>query len=109
MSKALISSWKALSQMMSHTVMRCASATPANANDCTMASTCVTTSTLWRFRRSTHTPAKGANRKVGICPANPTTPSSSAESVSRYTNQLVAIRVIHVPVRETLCPPKNSR
>ena len=61
------------------------------------------------FIYDTHTPAKGASRKVGICPANPTTPSSSAEPVRRYTSQLVAIRVIHVPISDTLCPPKNSR
>ena len=35
-----------------------------------------TTSTLRRFKRSTQTPANGASRNVGICPAKPTTPSS---------------------------------
>jgi hypothetical protein len=29
--------------------------------------------------------------------------------VSRYTSQLVATRVIHVPISETVCPAKNSR
>ena len=50
MSKALISPWKALSQTMSHTVMRPASASAASANDCSMARTCVTTSTRCRFQ-----------------------------------------------------------
>jgi hypothetical protein len=36
-------------------------------------------------------------------------PSKSAEPVSRYTSQLVAIRVIHVPTSDTLCPLKKSR
>ena len=34
--------------------------------------TCVTTSTRCRFQRSTSTPANGATRNVGICPAKPT-------------------------------------
>jgi hypothetical protein len=46
---------------------------------------------------------------VGICPANPTTPSKKAEPVSRYTSQLVASRVIHVPISEMLWPPKYKR
>ena len=44
---------------------------------------CVHTSTWRRFSRSTHTPAKGASRKVGIWPAKLTVPSKSAEPVSR--------------------------
>src|ERR1700733_11901341 len=90
-------------------LMRCVSVSAASASDCNMARTCVTTSTLRRFRRSTHTPAKGANRNVGICPANPTTPSRNAEPVSLYTSQLVARRVIHVPISEIVCPLKNRR
>src|ERR1035437_9603092 len=35
----------------------------------------VHTSTCRRSSRSTHTPAKGASRKVGICPAKPTLPN----------------------------------
>ena len=46
---------------------------------------------------------------VGICPAKLTVPSSSAECVSRYTSHDVAMRVIHVPMSEIVCPPKNSR
>jgi len=29
--------------------------------------------------------------------------------VSRYASQLVATRVIQVPISDALCPPKNSR
>jgi hypothetical protein len=45
---------------------------------------------------------------VGICPANPTSPNNNAEPVSWYTSQLVATRVIQVPISEILCPVKNS-
>ena len=47
--------------------------------------------------------------KVGIWPAKLTVPSKSADPVKRKTSQLVAIRVIHVPMREMLWPPKNRR
>ncbi len=84
------------------------SVSAASANDCTMASVCVHTSTCRRSSRSTQTPAKGAKRNVGICPAKLTVPSSSADPVSRYTSHDVAMRVIHVPMSEMVCPPKNS-
>ena len=35
--------------------------------------------------------------------------SSHAEPLSRYTSQLVATRVSHVPTSDTLCPMKKSR
>src|ERR1700691_2129838 len=73
-----------------------------------MASVCVHTSTFLRLSRSTHTPAKGATRKVGIWPAKLTVPSSSAEPVSRYTSHDVAMRVIQVPISEMVWPPKKS-
>ena len=85
------------------------SVSAASANDCTMASVCVHTSTCLRLSRSTQTPAKGAMRNVGICPAKLTVPSSSADFVSRYTSHAVAMRVIHVPMSEIVCPPKKSR
>jgi hypothetical protein len=47
--------------------------------------------------------------KVGICPAKLTVPSSSADPVNRKTSQLVAIRVIQVPMSEMLWPPKKRR
>src|SRR6202041_3629768 len=84
-------------------------ASAASAKDCSMARACVTSKTLRRLRRSTQTPAKGANRNVGICPAKPTTPSRKAEPVRRYTSQLVARRVIQVPIKEMPCPPKYRR
>lgn len=86
-----------------------ANANPASANDCSIERTCVTTSVVCRFHLSTQTPASGPSMKVGICPANPTMPKRNAEPVKRYTNQLVAMRVIHVPMSETLCPAKNNR
>ena len=45
----------------------------------------------------------------GIWPQNPTTPRSSSDPVRRYTSQFVAIRVIHVPMSEMLCPQKKRR
>ena len=39
---------------------------------------------------------------------NATRPSRKAEWVSRYTSQLVAMRVIQVPMSETVWPAKNS-
>ncbi len=69
----------------------------------------VHTNTLRRSTRSTSTPASGAKRNVGICPAKPTVPSSSDDFVNRYTSHDVATRVIHVPISEMLCPPKNNR
>jgi hypothetical protein len=65
------------------TVMRLDQARAANSADWIIASTCVTTRIRWRFQRSTQTPATGARKKVGICPAKPTIPSSRAEPVSR--------------------------
>ena len=73
-----------------------------------MDSVCVHTSTCRRSSLSTQTPAKGATRNVGICPAKLTVPRSSAEPVSRYTNHDVAMRVIQVPMSEMVWPPKNS-
>ena len=88
---------------------RCVSVSAASTTDCNIANACVASSTCRRFQRSTHTPAKGASRKMGICPTNATVPSRIAEPVSRYTSQAVAIRVIHVPISEMLWPPKKRR
>jgi hypothetical protein len=78
-------------------------------SDWIIAKICVTSKTCRRSSRSIQTPANGAKMKVGICPANPTTPSKKAERVSRYTSQLVARRVIQVPIREMHWPPKYKR
>ncbi len=99
----------ALSASISATVMRWVSVSAASASDCTMASPWVHTSTVRRFHRSTSTPASGASRKVGICPAKLTVPSSTDDFVSRYTSHDVATRVIQVPISEMLWPEKNSR
>ncbi len=45
---------------------------------------------------------------MGICPEKLTRPSRKAECVSRYTSQAVAMRVIQVPMSETVWPEKNS-
>ena len=65
------------------TVITPANASTASASDCSIDSTCVTTSTRCRFHRSTSTPANGASMSVGIWPQKPTTPSRNAEPVSR--------------------------
>jgi len=83
MSNALMMPCITLSESTQATVMWCESVSPASASDWTMESAWVQTSTWRRSRRSTHTPAKGAKRNVGICPAKLTVPSSSAEPVRR--------------------------
>ena len=109
MSNALTMPCMTLKHQNHGIVMWPESVSAASASDCTMASVCVHTSTFRRSSRSTQTPANGANRNVGICPAKLTVPSSSADPVSRYTSHAVATRVIHVPISEIVCPPKNSR
>jgi len=39
--------------------------------------------------------------KEGTEPANPINPNIKAEPVKRYTSQLMAMRCIHVPIKET--------
>ena len=94
---------------MSATVMTPMNVGTASASDCSADSTCVMTRMRCRSQRSTSTPANGASSRVGIWPQKPTTPRSSADPVSRYTSQLVATRVIHVPTSEMLWPVKKSR
>ena len=62
-----------------------------------------------RFHRSARTPPSGASRKVGSCPAKPTSPRRKADPVKRYTSQLVAMRVNQVPTREIPWPAKKRR
>src|SRR5882762_7747551 len=97
------------STRMYATVMVDVNTRSASATDWSIDSTCVTSRMRWRSHRSTHTTAMGASSSVGICPQKPTTPRRSTDPVSRYTSQLVATRVIHVPTSETLCPPKKRR
>ena len=85
------------------------SASAARMADWSIASTWVATRTRYRSRRSTQTPAKGASKKVGIWLAKPTTPRRTAEPVRRYTSQLIASRVTHVPISEAPWPAKNRR
>ena len=82
-SKALTMPCITLRAKIQWMAMWCERVSAASAKDWTMESVCVQTSTWRRSRRSTQTPAKGANRNVGICPAKLTVPSSSAEPVSR--------------------------
>ncbi len=55
----------------------------ASANDVSIESVWVATSSRWRFQRSTKMPANGVNRNAGNCEANPTTPRSNADPVIR--------------------------
>ncbi len=109
MSKALMRPCMMLRARIQWIVIRPENVNAASASDCTMASVCVQISTCLRLSRSTQTPAKGARRNVGIWPAKLTVPSSSAECVSLYTSHAVAMRVIHVPMSEMVCPPKKRR
>ncbi len=109
MSNALTIPWTTLSARIHSTVMCPLSASAASANDSIIDMICVTTSRRRRSHRSTRMPANGPSRNAGNWPANPTRPSSTADPVSRYTSQLVAVVVIHEPASETIWPPKNSR
>jgi hypothetical protein len=84
-------------------------ATYASANDSIIANVCVITSTRRSRHRSTSTPANGASRNVGNCPANPTIPNQNGEPVTRYTSQLVATLVSQLPIIEISWPKKNRR
>ena len=53
-------------------------------------------------------PPSGERRKIGICEANPTIPSSSDDPVSRYTSHDCAIVCIQVPISEINWPLKKS-
>ena len=89
--------------------MICANVSAASATDWSMDKNWVTTRRRWRSHLSTSTPANGARIRVGICPKKPTMPSRNTEPLSRYTSQLVAMRVIQVPTSETVWPLKKSR
>ncbi len=82
-SKALMQPCMTLSVSSRGMVMWPESVNAARVSDWTMERVWVQTSTWRRSSRSTHTPAKGATRKVGIWPAKLTVPSSRAEPVSR--------------------------
>ncbi len=82
---------------------------PASAKEAIISNVCVATSRRCRFHRSTKMPANGVSTNDGTCDEKPMTPSRSVDPVRRYTSQLVAVVVIHVPVSETICPPKNRR
>ncbi len=62
------------------------------------------TTSLYFDRLSTKLPIKGDNTKDGKSEINETKPSKKTDSVNRYTNQLIAIRCIHVPNSEIDCP-----
>ena len=82
-SKALMQPCITLRTSKSGMVMWPESVSAASASAWTIDSVCVHTSTWRRSSRSTQTPAKGASRKLGICPAKLTVPSKRAEPVSR--------------------------
>ncbi len=76
---------------------------------CTMASVCVKITSRWRLVRSTNTPATGARKKVGICPANPTTPNHHGDLVKSQTSHAKATCCIQVPTSEIVWPAKKRR
>ena len=82
-SNALMTPWNSCSRMIWVMVMMPGIASNASASDWSIESTWVQTRILCLSQRSTSTPATGASSSAGICPANPTMPSSSAEPVSR--------------------------
>ena len=65
---------------------------------------CVAIRSFRRLARSAATPASGARRSVGIEPANPTRPRTSAESESRSTSHPWATTCIHVPMFDRKSP-----
>ena len=69
---------------------------------------CVITSVRCRSQRSTQTPATGARKNIGTCEQKLTVPSRTADPVSRYTSQLVASRVIQVPISEVGLPGEKE-
>ena len=110
MSNALTIPCATLSPRIHATVLCPLRASAASANDSIIDMTCVTTRRRRRSHRSTRMPANGPSRNAGNrVVAKPTRPSSIADPVSRYTSQLVAVVVIHVPASDTICPPKNRR
>jgi len=108
-STALTSPWNTVSAITHGMVTVSESTSAASASDCSIDSTCVTTSTRWRSKRSSHTPASGGSRIEGACPAKATSPSRNAESVRRYTSHDVARRVIQEPMSEMPWPMKKRR
>ena len=105
-SNALTRPWNTARARISPRVTTRARVRAARTSDWAAAAAWVHTSSRRRSIRSIQTPAKGARTKVGISPAKPTTPSSSEERVRRQTSQVVAIRVIQVPMIEMPWPAK---
>ena len=60
-------------------------------------------------QRSLTTPANSPSSVNGAYWQTASTPTSTGECVSRTISHDWAIRCIHVPVFETICPAKNSR
>ncbi|PYJ73017.1 MAG: MFS transporter, partial [Verrucomicrobia bacterium] len=54
-------------------------------------------------------PPQIENNIIGADPTAATTPSSNLEFVISYTNQLIAVCCIHVPMSETSWPQKKRR
>ncbi len=82
-SNELITPCTSCSAITSATVMTFINASTASAADCNADRICVMTRMRCRSHRSTSTPANGERISIGICPANPTMPSSSSDPVRR--------------------------
>ena len=93
----------------SHTVIAFNQVSTASVNASNIMADCVTSSSFRLFTRSAITPPKSVNKRNGIEPANPTTPSQNAELVSVSTSQPWAIFCIHVPMLERKFPLQNRR
>ena len=85
------------------------SVTTASAIDTTIAAPCVVMTRRRESMRSASTPATSPNTVNGTKRQNASAPTASAESDSSSTSQASATFCIHVPARETSCPPKKIR
>ncbi len=108
MSKALTRPCTAMSTVISARLITPASVSAPISSACSARIACVHSSSLRRLRRSTQTPANGPIRNEMMLPVKLTSPSSSAELVSRYTSHPAAMRVIQVPISEMPWPAKYS-
>ena len=76
---------------------------------CTIDKDWVRISIFCRSKRSTKTLMRGVTNKIGIWAIKVTVASKNTEPVRRYTNQLIAICCIQVPVSDTHIPVKYNR
>jgi hypothetical protein len=82
-SKAFTAPRSAASVMISQVFTMCNKVSAASTKASSMEATWVPMTIFWRFQRSAAKPPSGDRIKIGIWPANPTTPRSSEEPVMR--------------------------